>query len=76
MEKVVGEDPNYVQALLAYDGAKTLQPGRRPSDASSSAHLWKLKLPKLKAGKHMIEIEAIDMFGRKHETKKEIEVVE
>jgi len=62
--------------LLAYDGATALVPGRRPSNAVKSAHLWKLDLPKLKAGKHSIAIEAVDMFGRTHKATKEIEVVE
>ncbi len=76
MDRVEGEDPAYMKELLAYDGANTLVAGRRPSDPVQSAHLWKLKLPKLKAGKHVIEVEGVDMFGRTHAAKKEIEVVE
>jgi len=76
MDKVEGTDPAYMKELLAYDGANTLVAGRRPSDAVNSAHLWKLKLPKLKTGKHIIEVEAVDMFGRTHAAKKEIDVVE
>ena len=76
MMKVVEADPAYTKELLHYDGAESLVQGRRPSDALESAHLWRLKLPKLNTGKHIIEIEAQDMFGRIHTTKKEIEVVE
>lgn len=76
MEKVQGTDPAYLKELLGYDGATTLVEGRRPSDAVNSAHLWRLKLPKLKPGKHTLEIEAVDMFGRKHNSSKELEVVE
>ncbi|MGV6946006.1 calcineurin-like phosphoesterase C-terminal domain-containing protein [Sphingobacterium kyonggiense] len=76
MEKVVGTDPAYLKDVLNYDGATDLVAGRRPSDAVNSAHLWKVKLPKLKAGKHTLEIEAVDMFGRKHSNSKVIDVVE
>lgn len=76
MMRIVAEDPAYVRDLLVYDGADQLVAGRRPSDATKSEHLWRLKLPKLKAGKHSIQIEATDMFGRVHTATKEIEVVE
>lgn len=76
MQRIETEDPAYMKELLTYDGATALVPGRRPSNAVKSAHLWKLDLPKLKAGKHSIAIEAVDMFGRTHTTTKEIEVVE
>ena len=62
--------------MLAFDGADTLIEGRRPSDAVPSTHLWKIKLPKLAAGKHSITVEAKDMFGRVHTASKELEVVE
>ena len=76
MDRVEGSDPAYLKGLLEYDGATTLVEGRRPSEPVNSAHLWKLKLPKLNAGKHTIEVEAVDMFGRTHTAKKEIEVVD
>lgn len=76
MERVVGSDPAYLKDLLNYDGAETLLAGRRPSDPVNSEHLWKLKLPKLKAGKYVIEIQAVDLFGRTHNNREEIEVVE
>nr|WP_262506182.1 calcineurin-like phosphoesterase C-terminal domain-containing protein [Sphingobacterium spiritivorum] len=67
-------DPAYVYAVSSYDLAKELLDGRRPSDGISSTHLWKMKLPKLKAGNHKIEIQAVDMFGRTHTGVKEIKV--
>jgi hypothetical protein len=76
MDKVEGTDPAYLKSLLEYDGAESLVVGRRPSEPVNSAHLWKLKLPKLKAGKHTVEVEAVDMFGRTHSAKKDIEVIQ
>lgn len=75
MEKVLAADPAYLQHVLEYDGAESLISSRRPSDPTDSDHLWKFKLPKLKAGKHTIEIQAIDMFGRTHTATKEIQVM-
>ncbi len=76
MQRIEAPDPAYTQQLLAYDGATTLIPGRRPSDPVVTDHLWRLKLPKLKVGKHQVIIEATDMFGRTHSAKQEIEVVD
>ena len=75
MEKAEGFDPAYMKEILAFDGAEKFIQGRRPSDPSNSAHIWKLNLPKLKAGKHTVEIQAIDMFGRTHNATKEIDVI-
>lgn len=68
-------DPDFVFSVLQYDLAKQYRAGRRPSDGVKSTHLWKMKLPKLKIGIHTLEIQAVDMFGRKHTTSKEIDVV-
>ena len=76
MQRIDAPDPAYTQQLLAYDGATEFLAGRRPSDPVESDHLWRLKLPKLKAGKHVVEMEATDMFGRTHLASKTIEVVE
>lgn len=76
MNRVAMEDPAYMQHLLEFDGADVYIDGRRPSDPVKSSHLWRLKLPKLKVGKHVLTIEAVDMFGRKHDASKTIEVVE
>lgn len=76
MEQVADQDPGYTQSVLAFDGAKELLAGRRPSDAVPSTHLWKIKLPKLATGSHNITVEATDMFGRTHAASQEIKVVE
>ncbi|WP_437922020.1 calcineurin-like phosphoesterase C-terminal domain-containing protein [Sphingobacterium sp. LRF_L2] len=76
MEQVNDQDPDYTKEVLLFDGTKELVEGRRPSDAVPSKHLWKIKLPKLAVGVHTITVEAEDIFGRLHRTKKEITVVE
>lgn len=75
MDKVLDTDPKYVANLLQYDGAKELVEGRRPSNAVVSSHLWSTKLPALKEGSHIIQIQAVDMFGRTHSQTHTIEVV-
>ncbi len=69
-------DPHYTANLYQYDGATSLQEGRRPSDPVKSSHLWRVNLPKLDVGKHTVEVRATDMFGRKHLQQKTIQVVE
>lgn len=69
-------DPHYTVNLYQYDGATSLQEGRRPSDPVKSSHLWRVNLPKLDVGKHTVEVRATDMFGRKHLQQKTIQVVE
>jgi 3',5'-cyclic AMP phosphodiesterase CpdA len=69
-------DPNYTANLYKYDGAITLQDGRRPSDPVASTHLWRFNLPKLDTGSHLIEVRATDMFGRQHTQTKTLQVVE
>ena len=68
-------DPQYTANVYRYDGAETLQEGRRPSNAVMSTHLWKVNLPKLIAGKHQLEVRGVDMFGKTHHQRKVIEVV-
>ncbi len=69
-------DPHYTSNLYKYDGAITLQEGRRPSDPVKSTHLWRFNLPKLDVGSHTIEVRATDMFGRQHSQSKTVQVVE
>ena len=69
-------DPHYTAKLYLYDGATSLQEGRRPSDPVKSSHLWRVNLPKLDVGNHTVEVRATDMFGRKHNQTKTIQVVE
>lgn len=68
-------DPDFLNKVYTYDFAKEFVDGRRPSNPVLSTHLWKFPLSKLSAGKHTIEVKAVDMFGREHFAKKEIEVV-
>ncbi|KKX47006.1 hypothetical protein L950_0228840 [Sphingobacterium sp. IITKGP-BTPF85] len=75
MDQVKEVDPSFDDAVNQYDLATDYKEGRRPSDGTNSAHLWRLKLPKLKAGKYKIEVSATDMFNRVHTAFKEIEVV-
>lgn len=69
-------DPHYTANLYQYDGATSLQEGRRPSDPVKSSHLWRVNLPKLDVGNHTVEVRATDMFGRKYLQQKTIQVVE
>lgn len=69
-------DPHYTANLYQYDGATSLQEGRRPSDPVKSSHLWRINLPKLDVGTHTVEVRATDMFGRNHLQQKTIQVVE
>ena len=68
-------DPAYLNEVYDFDFAKALVDGRRPSSPVQSSHLWKFPLGNLKAGKHIIEVKATDMFNREHVATKEIEVV-
>ena len=69
-------DPHYTANLYQYDGATSLEEGRRPSDPVKSSHLWRANLPKLDVGNHSVEVRATDMFGRKHLQQKTIQVIE
>jgi len=68
-------DPHYTSNLYQFDGATTLQEGRRPSDPVKSTHLWRINLPKLDEGSHTIKVRATDMFGRQHTASKTVKVV-
>ncbi|MCC9168426.1 calcineurin-like phosphoesterase C-terminal domain-containing protein [Pontibacter harenae] len=58
-------DPDFVHSLQEWDYADELMPGRRPSNAAQSTHLWRGNIPtKLELGEHTIEVKATDMFGR------------
>lgn len=60
-------DPNYMTKLMEWDFTEELLPGRRPSNAVSSTHLWYGSLDlKLSPGDHTIEIRATDMYGKEH----------
>lgn len=58
-------DPAYVELLYRWDLTKELFPGRRPSNAVNSTHLWRGNIPtNLPEGEHRIEVRATDLFGR------------
>lgn len=58
-------DPAFMGMLHEWDYTEELMPGRRPSNAQPSRHLWKGRIPTdLPVGEHTIEVEATDMFGR------------
>ena len=75
MNYTPGIDPKYAFDLLSFDNAESLIEARRPSDPVQSTHLWSVKLPKLEAGKHKLEVRATDMFGKVHYAEKSITVV-
>src|SRR5690606_37537118 len=65
MSYVEAPDPSFVESLYRWDTMEELVPGRRPSNAVNSTHLWQAKIPtKLSVGEHQIEVRATDMFGR------------
>ena len=68
-------DPNYAYNLLKFDNSDAFIDARRPSNPVKSTHLWSIKLPKLKAGNHTLEVRATDIFGKTHYASKEIQVV-
>ncbi|GGH29937.1 metallophosphoesterase [Sphingobacterium alkalisoli] len=61
-------DPAYLALLYPWDNLDTLLPGRRPTDAVMSAHLWRVGLPiDLAIGEHEIRVRAQDDYGNMHE---------
>lgn len=58
-------DPSFEAELYRWDTIEEMIPGRRPSNAEISTHLWQGKIPtNLEVGEHSIEVRAKDMFGR------------
>ncbi len=74
MDFVNENDPAFLNSLAKYDTATELKNTRRPSNPEKSSHLWTANLPKLKAGKYHIEVQAVDLFNRVHLATKTIEV--
>jgi len=65
MTHVEMADPSYVALHYRWDQTEELFPGRRPSAAVNSTHIWRGSIPtNLPAGEHQIEVRATDMFGR------------
>ncbi len=72
-----GLDPTYLLEVYQWDTADKLPEGRRPSNPFPTDHLWRAAVPTdLPTGEHSIEIEAIDMFGKKHYTTRTITVID
>lgn len=67
MQYVEEPDPSYLILINEWDTTEELMPGRRSSNAAKSEHLWRGNIPtNLEIGKHVIEIQATDMFGNVH----------
>ena len=70
-------DPSYLTKLFEWDMTDRLLPGRRPSNAVNSTHLWsgglKLDLP---PGEHTIEVKATDRYGKSHIGKRKYSILE
>ncbi|WP_226390991.1 calcineurin-like phosphoesterase C-terminal domain-containing protein [Penaeicola halotolerans] len=60
-------DPIYLLEMFEWDTTEELIDGKRPSNPQRSKHLWRANVPNnLSEGQHTIEIEAIDMFGKRY----------
>ncbi|WP_439488812.1 calcineurin-like phosphoesterase C-terminal domain-containing protein [Algoriphagus sp.] len=77
MGKVEDYDPSYLVDLFEWDVTEELIEGRRPSNPAQSKHLWRGAIPaKLKAGEHVVRIQATDRFGQVHSGEAKFKVVE
>lgn len=64
-------DPSYMIKLFEWDFTEELLPGRRPSNAVNSTHLWSGALQlDLEPSEHTIEVRATDRYGKKHTGKR------
>lgn len=69
-------DPSYMTKLWEWDFTDRLLPGRRPSNAVTSTHLWSAPMQlKLLPGEHTIEVEATDRYGKKHYGKRTYKIL-
>ncbi len=65
MERVETADPVFLDLLHRWDFTSKLMPGRRPSNAEMSTHLWRGAIPtRLETGTHNFEVRAKDRYGR------------
>ena len=71
-----GTDPGFWLEVLEWDTTENYIPGRRPSNPALTDHLWRAAMPgNLPAGEYIIEVEATDMFGKKHTAKHSFKVI-
>jgi len=76
MNYIEGVDPSYMTKLMEWDFTEKLLPGRRPSNAVSSTHLWYGGLElNHSPGDHTIEVRATDMYGKEHYGKKTYKII-
>ena len=77
MQYIEAADPSYSAKLFEWDFTDRLLPGRRPSNAVNSTHLWqgpiKTNLP---PGEHLIEVRATDRYGKQHYGKRSYQILE
>ncbi len=65
MQFTESTDPSYELLVNEWDLTEELIPGRRSSNPIKSTHLWRGNIPtNLETGKHTIEVQAKDMFGK------------
>lgn len=77
MRYLEAADPSYSVKLIEWDFADKLLPGRRPSNAVNSTHLWQGAIKTdLSPGEHQIEVRATDRYGKKHYGKKSYRILE
>jgi hypothetical protein len=77
MKHVDEIDPAYYQKVVHWDLTEELMPGRRPSDAEVSTHLWRGSVStELPVGIHTLYVRATDMFDRVFIAERSIHVEE
>lgn len=77
MNQIQEVDPTYLVDLLEWDTTEELIPGKRPSNAQPSRHLWRAPMPvNLPVGTHHITVEARDRYGNIHTGTRTFKVVE
>lgn len=70
-------DPVYLIEMFEWDTTTELIPGKRPSNPQKNKHLWRANISsKLPVGHHTIEVEAIDMFGKRYTSQTHYEIKE
>ena len=69
-------DPSYMMKLVEWDFTEKLLPGRRPSNAVNSTHLWTGAVQlNLEPGEHTIYVRATDRFGKTHNGQKKYKIL-